>query len=69
MKEIILAGLILLALVSASFSQTNPDNPEYSKGPQDTKSENSTIKNNCRDICLEKDEHGTCIKVEVQCEN
>ena len=69
MKEIILIILILLALISASFSQSNSENPEYSKGPKDSKSESSTINHNCRDVCLEKDEHGTCIKVEVQCDN
>ena len=69
MKEIILIVLILLALISASISQTNSDNPEYNKGPNDAKSENSNIAQNCRDVCLETDEHGTCIKVEVQCEN
>ena len=69
MKEIILIILILLALISASFSQTTSGNPEYIKGPDDSKSENSEIKNSCNDICLEKDKHGTCIKVEVQCDS
>ena len=69
MKKIILSILILLALASASLSQANPDNSEYFKGPNDSKSENSNTAHNCRDICLEKDEHGTCIKVEVQCNN
>lgn len=69
MKELILIIIILLALISASFSQTNQENPENYQGPDDPKNENSNITHNCIDVCLEEDEHGTCIKVEVHCEN
>ncbi|MGI9533965.1 MAG: hypothetical protein ACR2NW_03360 [Thermodesulfobacteriota bacterium] len=69
MKELILIIIALLALISASFSQTTSDNPEYFIDPNDSKRENSNIAYNCKDICLETDKHGTCIKVEVQCDN
>ena len=69
MKEIILIVLIILALISASFSQTNSDDPEFIKGPDDPRIENSDIVNECIDFCLEKDEHDTCIKVEVRCDS
>ena len=69
MKEIIIIILILLALISASFSQTTSDNPENFQGPSDSKTENTDLSNKCSDICLEKNEQGTCIKVEVRCDS
>ena len=66
MKEYFVAILILFFFSSPLLAQPENDKPEFINGTNDTNGEAAVIQ--CKDICLETDEHGTCIKVEVRCE-
>ena len=66
MKGTTFALLFVFFLTTPVFAQTDPDAPEYFREATDTGDNILTVK--CRDVCLETDEHGTCIKVEVQCD-
>ena len=69
MKELIIALILTLSFSITGFSQAEAEEPEYYKGPNYPDTEEVSSRERCRDICQEIDANGTCIKVEVRCDN
>lgn len=69
MKELIIAYILIFAFSLTGFSQAESEKPAYHKGPNYPETKEISSSERCRDICQEIDENGTCIKVEVRCEN
>ena len=69
MKELIIAFILTFSFSLTGFSQSQTEEPEYYKGPNYPDTEEVSSKKQCRDICQEIDANGTCIKVEVRCDN
>jgi len=69
MKELIIAFLLIITFSLTGFSAAESEKPEYYKGPNYPETKEISSSERCRDICQEIDENGSCIKVEVRCEN
>ena len=69
MKELIIAFLLIFTFAFSGFSIADTGEPEYYKGPNYPETKEISNSERCRDICQEIDENGSCIKVEVRCEN
>ena len=69
MKELIIALILTLSFSITGFSKAEAEEPEYYKGPNYPDTEEVSSRERCRDICQEIDANGTCIKVEVRCDN
>jgi len=69
MKELIIALILTFSFSLIVFSQSQTEDPEYYKGPNYPDTEEVSNSERCRDICQEIDANGTCIKVEVRCDN
>ncbi len=69
MKELIIVLLLIFTFSLTGFSAVEAEEPEYYKGPNYPDTEEISSRERCQDICQEIDANGTCIKVEVRCEN